>query len=151
MIWSQKFAGPARLTGTVLAGLLVGLVSGCSHSTQTQEVFPQNQAEDSTAVQKRHRESLASLIERSSPGVRVTQHPDGSITVRIRGTNSFYGSEEPLYVIDGVPLPQGSGGRLAGINPEDIESIKVLKDAPDTAMYGVRGANGVIVITTKRP
>jgi TonB-dependent SusC/RagA subfamily outer membrane receptor len=154
MIWSlQKFSGPARLTGTVLAGMLVGLVSACSRSTPTQAVFPEEHTlpADTAAVQKRHRESIASLIERASPGVLVTEHADGSVTVRIRGTGSFYGSEEPLYVIDGVPLPLGSGGRLAGINPNDVESVKVLKDAHDTALYGVRGANGVIVITTKRP
>jgi len=154
MIWSlQKFSGPARLTGTVFAGLLLGLTASCSRSTPTQEVFPEDHAAnaDSAAVQKRHRESIASLIERSSPGVLVTENPDGSVNVRIRGTGSFYGSEEPLYVIDGVPLPAGSGGRLSGVNPNDIESIKVLKNAHETALYGVRGANGVIIITTKRP
>lgn len=83
------------------------------------------------------------------PGVSITRAPDGSLAVRIRGTTSLYGSNEPLYVIDGVPVRPGPGGSLSGINPYDIESIEVLKDATATAMYGVRGANGVIVIKTK--
>jgi TonB-dependent SusC/RagA subfamily outer membrane receptor len=53
-------------------------------------------------------------------------------------------------VLDGVPITPGPGGSLTGIDPYDIESIKVLKDPADTAMYGMRGANGVIIITTKR-
>ena len=84
------------------------------------------------------------------PGVVVTRTPDGGLAVRIRGTTSIHGSNEPLYVIDGVPIRPGPGGALAGINPYDIESIEVLKDPASTTMYGVRGANGVIVITTKR-
>ena len=59
-----------------------------------------------------------------------------------------YGS---LYVVDGVTIQPGPNGALTGINPYDIESIKVLKDPADTSMYGMRGANGVIVVTTKKP
>jgi TonB-dependent SusC/RagA subfamily outer membrane receptor len=69
----------------------------------------------------------------------------------MRGTGSFYGSTEPLIVIDGIPLAAGHGGRLAGINPYYIESIEVLRHPPGTTQYGVRGANGVILIKTKRP
>ena len=156
---SQKSSGRALLPLTLLAGILVGLVSGCARSTAEDEVEHdfaplaalQDRIADSAGVQKRHQEPIASLIQRSTPGVLVSTNPDGSITVRIRGSSSFHGSEEPLYVIDGVPLPQGSGGRLAGINPYDIVSIKVLKDPPGTTLYGVRGANGVILITTRRP
>ena len=54
-------------------------------------------------------------------------------------------------MVDGIAIEAGPGGALTGINPHDIESIRVLKDAADTAMYGLRGANGVIVIRTKRP
>jgi TonB-dependent SusC/RagA subfamily outer membrane receptor len=56
-----------------------------------------------------------------------------------------------LYVIDGVPITPGPGGSLSGINPSDIASIEVLKDAVSTTMYGSRGANGVILIKTKKP
>ncbi len=85
------------------------------------------------------------------PGVQVNQTSDGGIAVRIRGTTSIRGNNEPLYVIDGVPIQPGPGGSLTGINPYDIESIEVLKDAASTAIYGVRGANGVIIIKMKQP
>ena len=84
------------------------------------------------------------------PGVMVARTPDGGISVRIRGVSSFFGSNEPLYVIDGVPMQSGSDRILTGINPHDIASIEVVKDPVGTAIYGVRGANGVIVIKTKR-
>jgi TonB-dependent SusC/RagA subfamily outer membrane receptor len=83
-------------------------------------------------------------------GVVVNRTADGGIAVRIRGTTSLYGSNDPLYIVDGLPIQPGPNGSLTGINPHDIESIKVLKDAADTAIYGSRGANGVIVIKTKR-
>ena len=66
---------------------------------------------------------------------------------RSRGTTSITASNDPLIVLDGVPF---SGGRLSDINTNDIETIDVLKDASSTAIYGSRGANGVIMITTKR-
>jgi TonB-dependent SusC/RagA subfamily outer membrane receptor len=84
-------------------------------------------------------------------GVMVTRAPDGGVAVQIRGMTSIGGSNEPLYVLDGVPIQPGPGGSLTGIDPFDIESIEVLKDAASTSMYGVRGANGVIVIKTKKP
>ena len=83
-------------------------------------------------------------------GVVVTRTPDGGIAVRIRGGSSLYGNNTPLYIIDGLPVAVGSNGALTGINPNDIESIKVLKDPAETAMYGSRGANGVIVIRLKK-
>jgi len=82
-------------------------------------------------------------------GVTVTRTADGGISVRIRGQSSFYGNTEPLFVIDGLPIQPGPGGSLLGINPHDIASIEVLKDAASMAFYGVRGANGVILIKTK--
>jgi TonB-dependent SusC/RagA subfamily outer membrane receptor len=59
------------------------------------------------------------------------------------------GNNAPLYIVDGVPFQPSTDGGLSGINPNDISSIRVLKDAADITMYGVRGANGVIVIKTK--
>ena len=103
-------------------------------------------------------------------GVQVTQNtgqPGGAASIRIRGANSITGSSEPLYVIDGIPF-QGDGVTVAGfdwaggangqnrvnplstINPSDIVSIEVLKDASASAIYGSRAANGVVLITTKR-
>jgi TonB-dependent SusC/RagA subfamily outer membrane receptor len=82
--------------------------------------------------------------------VNVEYKADGGLVVRIRGgSSSLMGNNAPLYVVDGVAVVSEDGS-LKGINPNDIESIKVLKDAASTSMYGVRGANGVIVIKTKR-
>ena len=82
-------------------------------------------------------------------GVTVTR-TDGGIAVRVRGATSFNSDAQPLYVVDGMPVTAGPGGALSGISPSDIASIRVLKDAADLTMYGSRGANGVVVITTKR-
>lgn len=80
-------------------------------------------------------------------GVNVVSDgiPGGSVKIRIRGTNSINKSNEPLYVVDGMVRESG----LEGINPEDIRSMQILKDASSTAIYGSRGANGVVIITTK--
>lgn len=82
-------------------------------------------------------------------GVQVnarTGQPGESMMIRVRGSNSLAGGNEPLYVIDGMPVEKMN----SDINPEDILSMEVLKDASSTAIYGSRGANGVVLITTKR-
>lgn len=101
-------------------------------------------------------------------GVNVTQNdgaPGAGLSIRVRGSNSVLGGTEPLYVIDGVPFNNSSSGAtpssigedekqtlnaMAFINPNDIETIDILKDASATAIYGSRGANGVVLITTKK-
>lgn len=99
--------------------------------------------------------SLDQALQGRAAGVQVTQNsgaPGGGISVSIRGVNSFNGNE-PLYVIDGIPISGNSSGNtsaLANINPSDIVSMEVLKDASATAIYGTRAANGVILITTKQ-
>ena len=91
---------------------------------------------------------------RKVPGLEVRPLADGGFTVRIRGTHGILGSpteDDPLLVIDDIPVPAGSlGNALAGIAPRDVARIDVLKDASSTGIYGSRGANGVIIITTKR-
>jgi len=90
---------------------------------------------------------MQALVGRSS-GVQVMQNtgaPGGSISIRIRGTNSIKGSNEPLYVVDGFPV-----SNQTVLNNSDIESIEILKDASATAIYGSRGANGVVMVTTKQ-
>jgi len=148
------------LARTLLAGILLGLVPACARPAATRQVEPAVtpppdtvKASDLTSgeIQKRHQEDIASLLQSRTPGVLVRVNSDGSLSIRIHGPASFYGGGEPLYVIDGTPVEAGRGGVLRGLNPYEIESIEVLKYAPETAMYGVRGANGVIVITTKRP
>jgi TonB-dependent SusC/RagA subfamily outer membrane receptor len=139
--------------------LLIGLLAGCGHAdTPERDVEPAPElhppgettvtAED---IERSPGDPVEEVLANRFPGVRVIRTPDGGIAVRIRGTTSVHGSNEPLYVIDGVPIRPGPGGSLQGINPYDIESIEVLTDPASTAMYGMRGANGVIVIKTKRP
>ncbi|MFL5606309.1 MAG: TonB-dependent receptor plug domain-containing protein [Gemmatimonadaceae bacterium] len=90
-------------------------------------------------------------LEGRFPGVNVEYKADGGLVVRIRGgSSSVMGNNAPLYIVDGQPVVSDADGSLKGINPNDIESIKVLKDAASTSMYGARGANGVILIKTKR-
>ena len=91
--------------------------------------------------------TLAEMLQ-GHAGVVVTELAGGGVSVRIRGSNSILGGEEPLYVIDGMVVH--SPGGLSGINPNTIESITVLKDGGSTAIYGSRGANGVILIKTKK-
>lgn len=92
--------------------------------------------------------NTAELIKGRAAGVHVRQtsmEPGGLITVRVRGASSISSNNDPLYVVDGL---QTSGG--LDLNPNDIESIEILKDAAATAIYGARGANGVVIVTTKR-
>lgn len=92
--------------------------------------------------------SVQELLERL-PGVQVTRLSNGQFSVRVRGLRSMQGDNEPLFVIDGVPRTgPGFTAALEAIAPSSIERIDVLKDASTLAMYGARGANGVIVITT---
>ncbi len=101
--------------------------------------------------------NVAQGLQARVAGVQVSQNsgaPGGNISVRIRGTNSINGTTEPLFVIDGVQISNGGDmnnmSPLSQINPNDIESIEILKDAAATAIYGARAANGVVMITTKR-
>lgn len=89
------------------------------------------------------------LLERF-PGVRVQRTAGGGYSVSIRGVGSFMASEEPLYVIDGVPIDIRPGSGLSWLNPSDVVRIDLLRNPVETSIYGVRGANGVVVITTKR-
>ncbi|MGH7480744.1 MAG: TonB-dependent receptor plug domain-containing protein, partial [Longimicrobiales bacterium] len=83
-------------------------------------------------------------------GVRVFRTPSGGISVRIRGVSSFDGGREPLYVVDGMPVTVTPDRGLDWLNPADILRIEILKDASATSLYGMRGANGVVLITTRR-
>ena len=93
--------------------------------------------------------SVEELFAGRFPGVEVSRVPSGGITVRIRGASTFLGSTEPLYIIDGARVQSGPGGLLF-LDPGDIEKIEVLKDIGSTSIYGSEGANGVVIITTKR-
>ena len=95
--------------------------------------------------------TMEDLFASRFPGVTVARVADGGLQIRIRGgNNTFYGSNEPLYVVDDVALPTGSRG-IIFLNPYDIQKIEVLKNPADVGLYGIRGGNGVVKITTKRP
>ncbi|SHL01764.1 SusC/RagA family TonB-linked outer membrane protein [Flavobacterium chilense] len=110
----------------------------------------------SAAVTQSVATTIDQVLQGRAAGVQIQQNsgiPGGSSSVRIRGISSITGSNEPIYVIDGVIIDGNTGSLnsnpLAGINPNDIASIDILKDASATAIYGSRAANGVIMVTTK--
>lgn len=138
--------------------VLAGLVAGCAQRTPPTDREPARSTAPeslSTVTSKEidrspaAGESIERLLQGRVAGVIVTQTADG-IAVRIRGGTSEYGNNEPLYIVNGMAVAAGPNGSLAGISAYDIESITVLKDAASMTMYGSRGANGVIVIKTKR-
>lgn len=93
--------------------------------------------------------TVAQMIEGRFPGVEVRRLADGGVSIRIRGQRSLLSGNEPLYVVDDVPT-RADAGVLQDLDPRDIHSIDVLKDAAATSVYGSRGANGVVLIRTKR-
>ncbi|MBC7886646.1 MAG: SusC/RagA family TonB-linked outer membrane protein, partial [Ferruginibacter sp.] len=121
-----------------------------------------------TEIEKSVVPSFESALQGRVAGLQVTQSsgvPGGLVTVRLRGTTSINAASEPLYILDGIPINSGgrgdAGGGISGnfgssnnvladINPNDIASIEVLKDASSTAIFGARGGAGVIIITTKK-
>ncbi|QJW92326.1 TonB-dependent receptor [Spirosoma taeanense] len=127
--------------GTTRKSDLTGAVSGVKEAELLERPAP----------------SLNQQLSGRLPGVQVNTNsgrPGGRTTVRIRGFSSINSSNNPLYVVDGVMLPQGTGDQFSNaidyINPNDIVNVEVLKDASSTAIYGARGANGVILITTRK-
>jgi TonB-linked SusC/RagA family outer membrane protein len=102
----------------------------------------------SDVISRRQVSSALDALAGAASGVQVTQYngqPGTDPTIRVRGIGSLSASSNPLYVVDGVPYD----GKITSINPADIESMSVLKDASASAIYGARGANGVVIITTK--
>ncbi len=127
--------------GTVRKSDLTGAVSGVKEAELMERPAP----------------SLNQMMAGRMAGVQVNNNsgrPGGRTTVRIRGFSSINSSNNPLYVVDGVLLPQSTGDQFSNaidfINPNDIVSVEVLKDASSTAIYGARGANGVILVTTRK-
>ncbi len=150
-------ASTGDLTGVVVVGYGTRKVKDATGSVASITAKDFNKGQISTPEQ---------LFQGRTPGVTVTPasgEPGAAATINIRGTSSIRGDQPPLYIVDGVPLDGGGttgsstgteGGTtpknpLMFINPNDIESISILKDASSAAIYGARGANGVIIITTK--
>lgn len=159
----------SRVLVVVLGGALAGGASACGStgSTRPAAVSPERVE---VGYGKQDRETMTGAVSsvtakevgpaqvsriedllRRVAGVEVLERGGGNFTLRIRGNRTFGGFSEPLVVVDGVPVRAGSAmHELRGMNPNDIDRIDVLKDAGSTAIYGSRGGNGVILITTKR-
>jgi TonB-dependent starch-binding outer membrane protein SusC len=158
-----------HLVALALGGLIATTSYGCATTGQTSErVRSGDMVSVGYGVQERdhltgavasvvpnvndrsNARTVIEMIEGRVPGVQVHRTGAG-ITLRIRGQNSFMGSSEPLVVLDGMPVRQGTlVHTLAAISPHDVARIDVLKDAGSTSIYGSRGASGVILITTRR-
>ena len=165
---SHNFTG-ARVAQALLCCLVLVSTAACHHRLAT--VTPASASDSvATGYGSQPREQVGGAVQTLSPreladltvmrveellagrvaGVRVIPTANGGFLVRIRGISSRTGETEPLYVVDGMIVQVDPSQGLNWLNPGDIERIDVLKDAAETSMYGVRGANGVILIRTKR-
>jgi len=131
--------------------VLSGLAAGCASSNRHGALLDNSTVTADDIERQAGSQPIEQLLQSKVPGVLITRTADGGIAVQIRGSGTFYGATAPLYVVDDIPFEAGPSGSLKGINPYDIETIRVLKNPEDTGMYGMRGANGVIVITMKKP
>ena len=138
---------PSLLFTALLAGLL--FTAGCSGSGEATSERPEPNTisgEDAARTPAVH---LADLIVQRVPGITVSQNAGGGLKVRVRGITSFTANNQPLFVVDDMPVDPESDGPLPGVVLSEIEWIKVYKDPVDTSRWGMRGANGVIVVKTK--
>jgi TonB-dependent SusC/RagA subfamily outer membrane receptor len=137
----------------VLLAIVVLVLAGCARSGGVSK--PQSARHRATLlaedIERAPGVPLEELLVARVPGVSLGRAENGRLVLLIRGTSTLTGSEEPLYVLDGIPLEPHPSGNLNAVDRHDIASIEVLKDPANTAMYGVRGAAGIIVIKTKRP
>ena len=138
-------------TSLLFMALLLGfftLYAGCSGPGSTRDRTEANtvtgeEAERTPTVR------LADLIQQRVPGINLSETSDGRVKVRSRGVTSFTSDNQPLFVVDDIPVDPEPDGTLPGVTVNEIESIKVYKDPADTSRWGMRGANGVIVVKTK--
>jgi TonB-dependent SusC/RagA subfamily outer membrane receptor len=163
-MWRQK-----RI-GTVIGGLALVALYGCGGGSPPPASSPDAEAvqvgygtQDASSVTGsigslemdgqaiQHSGRIEEVLQGRVAGLHVTRTPGGGYSLRIRGTNSLTGNNEPLLVVDGMIVSTHmTSTTLGSINPTDVQRVEVLKDAGSTAIYGSRGANGVIIITTKR-
>lgn len=136
------------------AAFVVGALMGCSHgqSKPVAAVAPKpgvaaGRGITSDDIERAPAMPVEELLSERVPGVLLARAPDGRMIIRLRGVTTLNGDGEPLIVVNGLPL--GSAANLGALNRYDIASIEVLKDAASTAAWGIRGANGVIVVRTK--
>ncbi len=151
---------------------LATLLAACAGNPQVQAPAPEGEAERVEmgygTLEARNLASAVARVQTNRPGetrvgrveeliqgrvsgVQVLRSANGGYSVRIRGNTTLVGNGEPLYVLDGTPLHAAIPGHaLSGINPSDVTSIVVLKDAASASIYGSQAANGVILISTRR-
>lgn len=154
------------ISAILMGGLMVTPIAACAHRPHTARAVterggtgrdPRSAKRAEGSTQSATAEDLKNvkaarfedLVSGRFRGVHVLRAPDGGVFIRIRGASRLSDEQEPLYIVDGVPVTITPGRGLDWLNPADIARIDVLKDAAETTMYGVRGANGVIVIRTK--
>jgi TonB-dependent SusC/RagA subfamily outer membrane receptor len=153
----QARAASAVLLSTVLVAACAGGAGGRGEASRpAPRALTENGAHAVSTVTREEFESMRvgrieELLMGRVPGLVVMRTPNGGYSLRIRGRTSFYGNDEPLIVIDGMPIRQGGASNaLMSLDPGDVARVDVLKDAGSTAVYGVQGGNGVVLITTRR-
>ncbi len=141
------------MTQVIRALVPLFFVAACSHGTAQRQAEPGRPAGlvlTADDIRRSPGQSLEQLLLSRVPGLMITRAPDGHAVLHLRGTTTILGDEEPLFVVNDIPLGPNAWGNLSAIDPHDIETVQVLRDAASTAAYGVRGANGVILIRTKQ-
>ena len=144
-----------KVTRALLLGILS--VSACSHrisgppSAESLNPRPPGTVLTADDIRANPGQSLEQLLLARVPGLTSVHAPDGHVILTLRGTTTLLGEAEPLFVLNGIALAPNSSGNLNVVDLHDIETVQVLRDAAATAAYGIRGANGVIIIRTKQP
>ena len=129
------------------------LLASCSHrqsSTAQAEPLPPGTVLTAEDISRSPGQSLEQMLLARVPGLTIEKAADGRNKLILRGKNTIVGDDEPLFVVNGIPLGPAVGGNLSAIDVHDIETVQVLRDAAATSAYGVRGGNGVIIIRTKQ-
>ncbi|MGK2934422.1 MAG: TonB-dependent receptor plug domain-containing protein [Gemmatimonadaceae bacterium] len=139
---------PASRLFTLPLFAFLGLTAACAAGTTQRE--PSDRGMVTSEDLANPNEPIEVTLQKKVPGLIVTRTADGEIALEIRGGTSFRGADSPpLWMLNGQPFEPGPGGVLSGVTPQNIESIRILRSA-EAALYGSRGAHGVIEITTKR-
>jgi len=139
-----------KVTHVCLPVLLV--FAACSHRTahrSSPDPRPPGTVLTADDIRNSPGQSLEQLLLARVPGLAIERATDGHAKLVLRGKTTILGDDEALFVLNGIPLGPAVSGNLAAIDVHDIETVQVLRDAIATAAYGMRGANGVIVIRTK--
>jgi len=129
------------------------LLAACSRSSGTRSARPSPSSDvvlTAEDIRRSPGQTLEQLLLAHVPGLTLTRARDGRTILQLRGATTLMGEQEPLFIVNGIPLGPNPSGNLSAINPHDIDTVELLRDAAATAAYGSRGANGVIVIRTKQ-